>query len=94
MSEKDDGTFAHQSAIKLAKLLEETEPKTLEQKLLEFNWLGKPLHPDLVQVIIEKTREWLQQKQVPPNIDALFQDEEIRQRFLKELLEELEKKGK
>ena len=35
-------------------------------------------------------RAWLQQKQVPINIDTIFQDEEIRQRFLTELLEELE----
>ena len=58
---------------------------TLNQILIEK--LEDSRSIDLWKMI---AKEWLQQKQIPVKINMLFQDEEIRQQFLKELLEDLE----
>jgi len=60
--------------------------KTLKQIFSEHSLY---IDSTIEKRIIDAVKEWLQQKQVPIKTDAIFQDEEIRQRFLEELLEEL-----
>ena len=39
--------------------------ETLKQRLVSWNFLGKPLHPDLLDAILKDVREWLEDEKNP-----------------------------